>query len=126
MRPSHTPPGIEPDLLPNKPGYIARQRHPPIQRGYAADFGAGKEKGERANPIGFIAEQVEAQAVQVEQIEDRLRWLASADALTLAAAVRDSHWTPTTPAAMKAPYSGRSQPARSRPSFSLDSSNGSR
>ena len=89
MRPSHTPPGIEPDL-PNTPGYTARQRHPPIQRGYAADFGAGKEGSHRATPIGFLPEQVEAQEDKSEQVEDRQKWLASADALALAAAVRQA------------------------------------
>ena len=87
MRPSHTPPGIEPDL-PNTPGYIARQRHPPIQRGYAADFGAGKEGSHRATPIGFL--EAQAQEDKTEQIEERQKWLATADALALAAAVRQA------------------------------------
>ena len=87
-RPLYTPPSTTP-AMPDTPGYAPRP-HDRIEKGHAADFDAGKEKGRRATPIGFLAEQVEAQEDKTEQVEDRQKWLASADALTLAAAVREA------------------------------------
>ena len=88
-RPLYTPPSTTP-AMPDTPGYVPR---PParIEKGYAAQLSGGKEGIKtRPTPIGFLAEQVEAQEDKTEQVEDRQKWLASADALTLAAAVREA------------------------------------
>ena len=89
-RPLYTPPSTTP-AMPDTPGYVTRPRHARIEKGHAAQLsGAGKES-HRATPIGFI-EKVEAQAQEdkTEKVEDRQKWLASADAGALAAAVREA------------------------------------
>ena len=89
-RPLYTPPSPAP-AMPGTPGYVTRQPSARIEKGHAAQLSGGKEKSHhRATPIGFLPEQVEAQEDKTEQVEDRQKWLASADTLALAAAVRQA------------------------------------
>ena len=81
-RPLYTPPSTTP-AMPDTPGFIERPRHARIDKGYAAHLSDGKEKGHRATQIWFLAEKV-------EQVEERQKWLASADAIALAATVRQA------------------------------------
>ena len=89
-RPSYTPPSTVPDM-PDTPGYATPQPSGRIEKGHAAQLSGGKEESKtRPTPFGFLQEQVEAQAEQVEKVDKRQKWLASADALALADAVRQA------------------------------------
>ena len=59
-RPLYTPPSTVPEM-PDTPGYVPRPQAR-IEKGHAAQLSGGKEDSHhRATPIGFLAEQVEAQ-----------------------------------------------------------------